>query len=151
MSQGTLTINSVAMAGPAWKILDLSPLWGSPKLRGGDGVVIPGSSGRRTQPAYVDETVYLLDLVVFHRFNLSGTPYADPENGLQTNVEYLYQQLVVASLSSTVSATLVWPSSSSKTASVKCQLSEPGRAGTHYGRAATKFTLYVTVPAGRFA
>lgn len=153
MSQGSLTINSVQLVNTApngWKALDLSPLWGAPNLRGSN-VVIPGTAGQRAYPRRVDETIYRLPLVVFHTHSVGGTPYADPSNGLQTNVEYLYQQLVVASLASPVSSTLTWPSGTTKTASVQCQLSDPGQAGDHYGNTATKYTLYVTIPAGRFA
>lgn len=146
MSQGTLTINSISMSTPGWKVLDLSPLWGPPDLRG-QNVVIPGTAGRHVRPRRVDETVYQLPMVIYHGFNVSGTPYADPSNGLQTNVEYLYAQLVSASLTSTVSATLVWPSSTSKTAAVQCQL----QLSDHYGNSATRAVLYLTVPAGRFA
>lgn len=146
MSQGSLTINGVSMSTPAWKILDLAPLWFPPDVRGGN-VVIPGVAGRHAYPRRVDETTYRLPMLVYHGYDRTGSTYADPSNGLQTNVAYLYTNVVAPTIGTTVAAVLTLPSGSTQGANVQVQL----EMSDHYGNSATKAVLHVTVPAGRFA
>jgi hypothetical protein len=146
MSQGSLTINSVSLDTPAWEIRDLSPLWFPPETRGSN-VVIPGVAGKHAFPRRVDETTYDLPMIIHHGFDRLGGTYADPSNGLQTNVAYLYTNVVAPTIGTTVAAVLTLPSGATQGADVQVQL----EMSDHYGNSATRAVLYVTVPAGRFA
>jgi hypothetical protein len=149
MSQGSLTINSVNLcqtgATRAWWITDLSPLWFPPDVRGSN-VIIPGTAGRRAYQRRVDQTTYDLPMEISHQYNVSGTPYVDPSNGLQTNVAYLYTNVIAPTIGTTVPAVLTYPAGTTDSADVQCELF----LSDHRGNVTTKAVLSVTVPAGRF-
>jgi hypothetical protein len=150
VSQGSLTINSVNLSitglTRAWWITDLSPLWFPPDVRGSN-VIIPGTAGRRAYTRRVDETVYDLPMVISHQYDRTNGSYADPSNGLQTNVAYLYTNVVAPTIGTTVAATLTLPSGATQTADVQCELA----VSDHHGNSASRAVLTLIVPAGRFA
>lgn len=146
MAMGNLLINSVAMTTPGWRMQDLSPLWFPPDVRGSN-VIIPGTAGRRAYTKRVDETSYDLPMLIYHTVNISGSSYADHYDGLQENVAYLYANVVAPTIGTTVAAMLTYPSGSTASADVQCEL----ELSQHLGVTSTLAVLTVTVPAGRFA
>lgn len=84
-----LEISTVPLATPAWRILDLSPLWDGPQVRG-DDLLIPGTAGVLTQPRRATVTRKVLPIAIFGEQDWEGNVYADPFTGVRTNLDYLY-------------------------------------------------------------
>jgi hypothetical protein len=84
-----LDIDGVSLHRDAWWISDLSPLWGSPDVRGADKV-IPGASGVRPKKRRANVTQVVLELVVVGEYDRFDAPTAiDPTEQLEANVAYL--------------------------------------------------------------
>lgn len=147
---GTLTINSVAMQGPAWSVLDVMPLY-IPNATRGRNVIIPGASGQRAYARYVDQGRFSLPMVIMGEYNRLGVAYASEWNGLQTNLAYLYTNVFAppASPTATVAATLVTPGGVTLNANVQVESFQPINPRT-FG-ALIEGTLELIIPAGRFA
>lgn len=143
---GELFINSISMHTPAWCVLDLLPLWAFPATRGGN-VIVPGASGQRAYPRRIDETTYSLEMVIVGDVDQSGDPYDNPLVGLQTNLEYLWDNVVSPPDAPTATrpAELDMPDGSTRSDDVQVAL-ELGRHGAHDVLA----VLELTVPSGRF-
>ncbi len=118
---GNLTINSILMhRRGAWNIPDLHTLW-LPTATKGANDQLAGSNGTAPNTWFLDEGVYPLLLGVAGTHNVSGTPYADPLVGLETNLAYLYTNVFVPPTYPTASRTgsLLMPGGSTRTGNVQ--------------------------------
>lgn len=92
---GDLTIGGVDMLGPAWAVLDLSPLRESLEVRQ-TSVLIEGRGGRRSRPGLPDETDYSLRMAFSGATDQAGVPWADPRGGLLANRRTFETSVIVA-------------------------------------------------------
>jgi len=92
---GSLTINNVLMhIDGAWNVLNPQVLWVPTDTRGANSVV-SHASGRRKKPWHLDQSTYSLQLIIDGTKDWDGDPYTDPFEGLETNIEYLVQNVVL--------------------------------------------------------
>lgn len=150
---GVLTIDGVALNGPAWDIPNLSSLWSAATVRG-SSIVMPTAAGRRSNPNRLDEHTEDLLIVVNGLANRNGVaePSGDPWQGLQSNLDDLWS-LVLQPLDTgrgTRAATLLMPDGSTvKTATVRTnplqivgnEILDPNFA---------EYTLPLTITSGMF-
>jgi len=148
---GTLTISTHSLATPAWDIPDLTPLWFSAGSRG-ESIVMPGADGRRSNPSRLDEIEVDLLFLVNGEVDRLGSPYSDPWVGLETNLEWLWTNVLVPidNGRGTRPATLTLPSAATRTANVRTDpldligesIDDP---------TLVEFNLTLTITSGRFA
>lgn len=151
--QGVLSINAIPLAGPAWDIPLLMPLWMEFEVRG-DNLVLPGAQGRRSFPRRLDEATHTLNLWVNGYANQAGTLYtADQANsgyGLAANLAYLWTNVFAPVVvgDGVLPATLTMPTgATTRVADVQVTpLRMVGNADTRE----QLFTFTLTIPAGRF-
>jgi len=127
-SYGTLTIGSVLLSTPAWCLPDLSPLWGSPDLRGSNRL-IPGRQGRKAYKRILDETKFTLPILVTGYCDSEGRNYAEVglsyPAGLEANIAFLQNQFGLDDPSametddSTLEAWFTLPSGNVRTSNVQ--------------------------------
>ena len=92
---GALTINGVLMhVDGAWNVLNPQVLWMPTDTRGGNSI-ISHSSGRRKKPWHLDQSSYSLRLVVDGVRDENGDPHLSVWEGIEYNVEYLYQNIII--------------------------------------------------------
>jgi hypothetical protein len=136
-----LEINSVPLAKPAWRILDLSRLHGR-AARGGDRLM-PGAAGVRAHRRY--RTIYTtsLPLLVEGRQDREGNVNSDIYAGLDTNIDYLITNVVEPPATATVAA--VWHrASGNKSAAIHVEGFEPEA----FGKGWVRFSLDISIPNG---
>lgn len=143
LTMGELVIDDVSLHTPAWSVLDLLPLWSFPPTRGSN-VVIPGAAGKRAYRRRVDEMIALLQMLITGEVDQDDTPYDDLMEGLQTNLEYLWENVVSPPSGATRTAVLTLPDGSTSTGPVQVGL----ELGEHTN-GLVKAVLSVTVPSGR--
>ena len=90
---GTLTINGVALNGPAWDIPDLSPLWGN-RTQLGANAEIAGVAGRRAKRRRYGEMEFQLVGKVIGWADRTGAVIPSPEQGIISNIDYLVENVV---------------------------------------------------------
>lgn len=121
---GTLTIGQVLLHTPAWCVVDLSPLWGTPPYRGANRL-IPGRQGRKPYPRRLDEARYSLPILVTGYCDSDGFPYfeagIDYDQGLEANVAFLQNNVAFpsAATDSTRDATFTLPSGNIRESNVQ--------------------------------
>lgn len=101
-----LEVNGVPLATFAWDAPDLSPMFDTFSLLGGDRL-IPGGNAV-PKPRRTTVSVYTLPLYVFGERDEDGTPYADPQVGLATNMQYLVENLGLAKSTGDGTVTVTW-------------------------------------------
>ena len=147
---GRLTINTVDMHTSAWCVLDVLPLYLPSDYRVGN-VLLPGVAGTSAYAYLVDEGHYALPMLLTGMVDQAGVLYADRWTGLQTNLAYLYTNVVSppASPAATRAATLLMPDATTRTANVQVL---PLRLENQYlTKPIVRAMLEIIVPAGRFA
>lgn len=93
LRDGRLTIDGVVMHCPAFAVVDVTPLWESPKQRGED-LLIPGRPGQLPNVRRVDATPVTLRMVIDGRVQRSGAVWTCGEReGLRRNVLWLRQHI----------------------------------------------------------
>lgn len=139
-----LEINSVPMATPAWRILDLSPLYGR-RMRG-DLVQVPYTAGAIGYQHRIDYRSVTLPMDVYGRYQSDGSTHGNAYQGLDDNIDYLLANVVEPGAAA---VTAVWhrATADTKTASVFVESFEPTRWGSGFVR----FGLELSIPAGKFA
>lgn len=140
-----LEIDGVPLATFAWKVVDLSPLWEGPDVRGGDRL-IPGAAGVRAYPRRATVSQRSLPMLVFGAVDQDGAPYPDPREGLETNFEYLRTNVADPTNlgAGTRVAVLHLPSGATRTADVHVEALRPGPLGPSSMRA----VLTLSIPGG---
>jgi hypothetical protein len=156
---GVLTVSGVALHGPCWTILDLTPLWVQADVRGDDRL-LPGVTGVIPYRRRTTVTRHSLPMWVIGEVSWTDAAYADPWVGLETNLNYLYTNVVAPTGAGdgTRPGSLAMPSGATRTADVHILSLELGgtAAGTasHAGGAAgagVRATLELSIPDGRFS
>lgn len=104
---GTLAIDGHELSTPAWHTPDLSDLYGTPAVRGSDRV-LPGVVGVRAYRRRATVTLRSLPFLVTGQVDRFGTPYADPDDGLQTNLAYLLANVLLPTNTGDGTRSLVW-------------------------------------------
>lgn len=138
-----LEINSVPLATPAWRILDLSRLHGL-AIRGSDRTM-PGAEGQRAVRRHLTTYVQSLPLLVVGRFDREGNTNADVYDGLDDNIDYLHTNVVLPPTTATVAAT--WHrAGGNKTADIHVEGFEPQA----WGQGWIRFSLDISIPAGKW-
>lgn len=140
-----LEIASTPMATPAWRILDLSRLYGIAK-RGAD-LVMPNAEGARPYERVVTSRVIGLPLLVEGRKNREGTPYSDPWAGLDDNIDALITAIVEPPGSTEGTRAAVWHRASGD---VETDIHIEGLEPVSWGRASVRFSLDISIPSGRW-
>lgn len=119
---GAVTINSVLMhVDGAWNVLNPQVLW-LPTAEKGENRKKPRARGRRPNPWRTDESTYSLNMVIDGTFDVGANAYStSPWVGLQHNIEYLWDNVVIPpdSPTTTRSLTLGMPDGDTRTGS--CQ------------------------------
>lgn len=104
-----------------WNFLDPTMLW-APFGARGENVVIPSTPGRFPEPWRLDQSTYDLQIVIDGDNDWNGDPYSNPWEGLETNLEYLVDELIIPPADVTVKtrpATLAMPSGAMRGADVQ--------------------------------
>jgi hypothetical protein len=134
-----LEINSVPLATPAWRILDLSRLHGL-AVRGSDRIM-PGANGMRAQRRR--RTIYSqsLPLLVVGRYDREGNVLSNVYDGLDDNIDYLMTNVIEPPSTATVTA--VWHrAGGNKSAAIHVEGFEPDGWGNGWIR----FSLAISIP-----
>lgn len=144
---GDLTIDGVAMRGPAWGIVDLTDLWVLATMRGSSRI-IPGATGVIANPKRRTITRVDLPFVVIAHYDRLGAYQADAGIGLQTNLDYLNTNVITPPTlpDRTRTATLDMPTGANRTAEIQVVGFEPRQKSG----ADRLFSLTLEIPAGRF-
>lgn len=148
-SHGQLTINSVALMGPAWKVLNLGALL-SLSMRG-ESVLLPTATGRKPRRRRTDEATVGLEMMVIGDASSSGTAatsHSAKLTQLYNNLVALEAVALPPSTETGHSATLVLPNGTSRTASVFMQNWQVEPDPAFY---VARVAFDLIIPAGRFA
>jgi len=138
-----LEINSVPLATPAWRITDLSKLYGL--AVSGEDRRIPSMVGARAYRRWVASRVVGLPLLVHGARTHEDVVNADIWAGLDANIDYLMTNVILPPSSATYPA--VWHRAGGNlSADVHVEGFEPEA----WGHGWTRFTLELSIPAGRF-
>ena len=145
---GALTINNVDMHIPgAWNVLNPQVLWVPTDTRGGNSV-ISHATGRLKKPWHIDQATYSLLLASDGVNDVDGDPYTDPFEGLEYNIEYLVQNVILPPDEPLASydAELLMPSGSVRTGDIQPR---PFSVPPDLSLGAFTTTMSVIVPGGR--
>lgn len=141
-----LEIASTPLATPAWRILDLSRLYGMAK-RGSD-LVMPGADGVRPYERRVTFRSVGLPLLVMGAQSRTGSANTNIWEGLDDNVDALMTAIVEPPGTTEGTRTAIWHRATGNlTADVHVERLEPESWGLGWIR----FTLELSIPAGRWA
>lgn len=140
---GSLAIDSVSLHTPAWCVMDLSDLWGTPNYRGAD-VLIPHQAGQKPYIRRKDTTQYSLPMIVTGYCDQFGAVNANYDIGLQENVEYLMTYVALPTNTGDGTRTAVWTLPSGST--VTAQIHVLGLRGQLLPGALYRPTLEISVP-----
>ncbi len=146
------------MHGPAWNVLDCLDLWVEANKRGQDRL-LPTTAGVVAYKRRTTATDHLLSLAVCGDCDRNGVTNADPWVGLQANLAYLYDQIVVtpSTTAGTRNARLTMPNGTDRSAATHVLGIErgPSMEGTNVlsGLAGVVVicSLSISIPSGRFA
>lgn len=134
---------------PGWDFYGYQKLWAEFEVRT-DEVTLPTAPGRRSYPGRLDQSEYELTVYINGEAGANGAPYADPWQGLYSNLQLLWNNVLspVSTGRGTRPAELTCPWGDVLVADVKF---EPLRAVDEIED--PTFAVYRTtiiVPAGRF-
>ena len=87
-NHGQLTINSIPMMCPAWRVLNLQTLDSAANVRGTD-VLIPGLAGVKARRRRTTVTERSLEMIIRGDRNWAGDTYSNVFQGKKSNVRYL--------------------------------------------------------------
>lgn len=135
-----ISVNSIVLATPAYRVVGYSPLLDDAPPRG-ENTVIPHVDGRLANPLHLDEWPLAFNMIVDGRYLNDGTAYADPRMGLITNREYLNANIGVRQ-----SVPLAWRRFNGTTRSATCQV--VGFTGFSVKTHLARTVLNLIVPAG---
>lgn len=141
-----LEISSTPLATPAWRVLDLSRLYGMSK-RGTD-LVMPGAEGVRPYERVVTFRSVALPLIVFGAQDRTGASNSNIYLGLDDNVDALMAAIVEPPGTTAGTRAAVWHRATGNfTADVHVEGLDPEA----WGRGWCRFSLELSIPAGRWA
>lgn len=140
-----LEIASTPLATPAWRILDLSKLYGISK-RGAD-LVMPGASGVRPYERVITYRSVALPLLVEGAQSRTGTPYSNIYEGLDDNIDALMTAIIVPPGTTAGTRAAVWHRA---TGNLSADVHIEGLEPEAWGKGWLRFSLELSVPAGRW-
>lgn len=145
---GALEINGVSMHTDAWTVIDLTVLWMGADIRGTDRI-LPTTPGVIPYRRRMTVTRHSLPMVIVGYVDQTGTPYSDPWEGLETNIDFLRAWVVDPTNvgDGTLPASLTMPSGSTRTADIHVLGLNLGTVS----RARVRATLDISIPEGVFA
>lgn len=145
---GALEINGVSMHTYAWTVVDVTQLWMGAEIRGQDRL-LPTTPGVIPYRRRMTVTRFSLPMVIVGHVDQYNTPYADPWEGLEDNIDFLRAWVVDPTNvgDGTVPAELTMPSGSTRTADVHVLALTLGEVS----RARLRATLEISIPEGVFA
>ena len=150
---GTLTVNGVLLNGPAWCAYDLRSLWDEADLRGSDRL-IPSTSGVIAYKRRRTVTRKDFPLAVTGLYDRLGVRQTDRAMSLTANIEYLKENLGIASTGTggTVTATWTRSDATTRSAAVHVMSLRVGAiaANSTRGVYVANAVLSISIPAGRF-
>jgi hypothetical protein len=142
-----LELDDVPLATLGWEVMDLSPIFDSPALRGADRV-IPRVHGVRAYPRWRTARLVTLAIDVFGEADEDGVAYDDRLVGMITNLDYLKATIGLGAASDgTVSAVVYRGDMPSLTGPVHF-LGFKGTAA--FGDDSLRTTFDLSIPAGQF-
>lgn len=162
--EGSLVIDGESMNRPAWAVLGdergtggLVHLWVEFDVRGQDRI-LPTATGVIPYQRRLTATRKDLRLLVVGDVDETGTPVANPTEGLEANLEYLRANTFapVASSTGTRAATLTMPSGATRDADIHVlgvvvQSYVLGKIIDDCAQGAIAITtLQISIPTGRF-
>jgi len=140
---GSVVVDNVSLHTPAWNAVDLSALWDTPALRGGN-TLRPHQKGRKANRKRGDETRYSLPMIVTGYCDQTGEPYDEFAEGLELNVTYLQSYVALPSSVGDGTRSLVWTLPSGRIITVDVQVE--GLRGALLPGALYRPTLEIVVP-----
>lgn len=145
-----LEIDGIPLATPAWIITDLSELMNGPDVRGEDQI-IPGAPGVKPLPRHVHVSLRSLPMVIYGGYDWEGNPYSDGHEGVETNLAYLVENLLLppGTADGTRAAVLHLWNGDIRTGDV--HVISPLRTATELGPAGLRAILELSIPAGYLA
>lgn len=145
---GALEINGVSMHTYAWTVVDVTPLWMGAEIRGQDRL-LPTTPGVIPYRRRMTVTRHSLPMVIVGYVDQYDTPYSDPWEGLETNIDFLRAWVVDPTNvgDGTVSASLTMPSGGVRTADIHVL----GLMLGEVSKARIRATLEISIPEGVFA
>lgn len=140
-SDGQLEINGVDLICPAWDVVSLRGLWTVVATRGSN-VRIPTVQGAKKRRRRIDEArARTLDMVIIGEYDRLGSLNADPRVGLETNLNYLRENVMDPPTAAALDATLTMPSGAERTAEVQIESFELGEGTESLTLATVTFTI----------
>lgn len=138
-----LEIASTPLATPAWRVTNLSALYGMNK-RGSD-LVMPGAAGSRPYQRQIASRTASLPLIVYGTHDRTGTPYGNVYAGIDDNVDALMTAIVDPPGTTAGTRAAIWHRATGNyTADIHVEAFEPET----WGRGWVRFVLDLSVPAG---
>lgn len=147
---GTLTVDSFSLNTPGWMVQNLSSLWFSAANYRGTNRQIPRYPGQIGYPKRLDPFEFSLVFWVTGMFDGSGTPWSTNWEGLEQNLEDLWDAVFspVTTGDGARACTLTMPSGTPRTARVQF---EPLRKTSEIDDAElVEFIMSGTILGGRF-
>lgn len=141
-----LEIASTPLATPAWRITDLSPLFGSANLRGADRIL--PLAGVRALPRRATVTTYSLPMVIWGHRDREGGYYADERDGLLANVDALHAAVIAPPGTATGTRSAIWHQAGGTTVTEDVHVL--GLTPRAFSPRAIRAVLTLSVPTGRF-
>lgn len=147
-NHGQLTINSIPLMSPAWRVVNMQVLQSGAALRGSD-VVIPGVAGVKARRRRQTATEYMLEMRIFGDVNVSNAVYANAVQGVVSNINYLRYYVVdpPGTGDGTRSATLTLATGATSTKDVHVT---GFQVGDSIGWGKVNATLDISIPSGAF-
>jgi hypothetical protein len=137
-----LEINSTPLATPAWRITDLSRLYGL-ETRGSDRI-LPGADGMLPYRRRVTSKIVGLPLLVSGAQDHEAGANSDIYEGLDDNIDYLIEHVATPGASPYAA---VWHRANG---AVEADVQIEGFSPEAWGRGWVRFTLEISIPAGIF-
>ena len=144
---GALEINGIPMHTFAWTVVDTTSLWMGADIRGQDRL-LPTTPGVIAYRRRMTVTRHSLPMVIIGYVDYTGTPYSDPMEGLEANVDYLRSWVVDPTNlgDGTLPASLTMPSGAVRNADIHVL----GLSLGQVSRARLRATLDISIPTGVF-
>lgn len=143
-----LVVNSVVLATPAWRILNLDDEMSSDSDVRGQDRLIPGSAGVRAKKRRRAVTVKQFEMWIGGAYDQTGAAYSDRRMGLITNVEYLKANLGLGYATGDGTVTATWHRYDTTTKAAAVHV-------THFevsdlNKRDVKAVLEISIPSGQF-
>lgn len=145
---GQLTINSIPLMCPAWRVQNLQVLKSAAEVRGTD-VIIPGVSGVKARRRRPTATEHSLEMLIKGQVNWAGSNYANAVQGVTSNVNYLKYYVVEPPTTTAGTRTAVLTDADGTTSTQPVHVTG-FQIGKFEGKGVWRAVMDISIPAGRF-